>query len=632
MRAATLILLLLAAVASWCAYRWVVAGANLAVPPEVGKPLVRFKLEEVSEIQLRRGGENAIINPIRKVWYLTNPTTDRLDPNAALALFFGLNGLELCRVLPEDQWKDHPLEFYGLGHEAVRVRLLDKQKKTLHDFRLGHLTPWKKGDNSTMYVQWKNGPNPDDILVVAGNLRVLLDRPFDMLRARQALYLPNPPVRVLVMQGESRLEMARQDPSAPWRLLRPIEDRADPAAIEAFLRALSETEATSLTPWEETPFPEQDSIRLAVAMQPADADEAARALEEYSHVSAREQINYRPSPGLLQASFRRTTGRNGNPELVVRFNDRPHDLHIPTKVLDVLTASPARFRARNLCDLDPNKLNGIEIQVPGSISEAVQLESREDGWFVGERGTWTRADAPRLRALLDGFNAVPVLSFPNDGLTQAKGFGLESPVLVAAFAGKDHRVRKLRLGRLEGKTYGWFEDTPSVYELPEAVLATLPASPAAWRSRAFFDFAAADIRQIVLSRPQHPEVALRYNVEENSWTALAGDADRTADLDRIAAANLTAALERLHADRWLAEGTGPAQAALSRPSLTIRFTVVPMATEGGPAEPRRFKLDFAPTAEQSTSYFGRLNDEPDVFLVKDKTVESLAAELFPGAP
>jgi len=630
MRAATTILLLLATVASWGAYRWVMADGRTRPPPANGKPIIRFDINEVSEIQLRRGGEAINLNPTNKVWYLTHPLSDRLDPTAALALYFGLNGLELYRTLPAAQWKnEHEAEHYGLGREAVKVRLLDQGKKTLHEIRLGHLTPWRKGGNPTLYVQWRDGPNPEDILVVAGNLRTLLDRPFDMLRARQALYLPSPPMRISLQQGESRVELARAGPDAPWRMLKPLDDRADPGAIEAFLRSLSELEASSLTPWEEAPFPEQDAIRLAIAMQPPDPGEARRALAAYERISARDPITYQPAPSLLQAVFRPAPGRNATPEVVARFNDRPHDLHLPLKTLDLLVPDAARFRARTLADLAPGNLARIEVQDPSSVGEAVQLESKADEWFVFLRGNWVKADAARLRFLVTRFNQIPVLAYPTDILTRPEGYGLAAPRLQAAFAFRDGHVRRLRLGQADGKTFAWFEDRSTVCEVPEAALAALPVSPAAWRSRTLLDFAAADVRQVVVSRPGQADVALRYNPEENLWTALQGSKDRSADLDRVAAANLTNALEHLRAQRWLSAGLGPAQSAMAQPDLVLRFSVVPTSVDGTAGEVRRYKLDLARTGEQSPSFYGRLNDEPDVFLVKEQAVEALEADLFP---
>jgi hypothetical protein len=633
MRLSTTILLLTAALAAWGVWHWVRAADEGRQVPAVGQPLVRFATDEVSEIQLRRAGEAANLNPIRKTWYLTQPIFDRMDPAAALALYFGLNGLQLRQSIPAAEWRaaGHDLETYGLGREAVRVRLLGRDKATLHDFRLGHLTPWKSGSDNTMYVQWKDGGAPDDILVVAGNLRLLLDRPFDLLRAREALHLPRPPLRLLLLAGNQRLELARAGAGAPWRITRPLADRADGAAVEDFLKKLSAAEALSLSPRDETVFPADEAVRLAVLMETNGA-EAEVAAADYAALAAGSPMPFRPSPDLLVGAFSVPAAPPGEPPppLLARFNDRPFDLHLPRGLLDLLVPDPLPFRARTLADLDPQHLARIVIRANDALREPVVLERQADGWKVLLRGGWARADAGRVRQAIQALNSTPVLGFPTDSLVDPAPYGLAEPVLEAEFTGSGGAPQRLRLGLADGRAFAWFADRPSVYEVPPGSQAPLPANPGAWRSRLLLDFAAADLRQLAVAPAAAPETVLRYNPEENLWTAVVGGENLTDRLDPVAAANFAAVLERLRAARWLAEGIAPALTRLAQPDLVLRLTIEARLDESFDTELRRYRLSFARANDGSPYSYGRINEEPDVFLVKTALVEAIGSDFFPA--
>ena len=607
MRASTTIFLLILLAAAWAAWKWI-AAADATRPPPLGKPLVSFAAGEVSEIQLRRTEASANLNPVNGVWHFTSPLFDRVDPNAALAIYLGLNGLVLHEIIPEREWRgaDRQIEEFGLGRKAVRARLLTGEKSTMHDFRIGDVAPWLKDGEPTMYFQWKNGPVPDDILVVGGNLRALLDRPFDALRARQALYLPRPPLAISLSLGQESLDLAREAKDKPWMILRPVAERANGAAVDALLKKLSELEATALLPRSPLPFSASESARLAITMaKPAKDDTGDNTIEA---------LIQPPGPNEV--------------DVISRWSDRRYDLRLPARALAIIKPDLKQFRSRNLGDYIFENTLELLVRHPGEAGEPVVLRLEREGWQLFLRDRWVPADPGRIQMGIDMLAACPLIGYPTDSLTDPAAYGLDQPMLQVALRGKDGATDRITFGKMSAKTYARRDDALSVYEIPEAVPGFFPTHPASWRSRQLFGFSAIDVRQIALQLAGQESLTLRYNAEENLWLAARGEKDLSADIDPAAAANLATTLERLMATRWLASGTGEALAALAKPTSTLGLAVDTLNDDGSPGPIARILLEFVPAAPGSPYFFGRFAGEPDVFLIPQSTLKDLATGLF----
>lgn len=610
MRASTTIILVLLLAAGWAAWKWI-ATADTTRPPPLGKPLVGFAPGDVSGIQLRRTEASANLSPIHGVWHFTAPLFDRVDPNAALAIYLGLNGLVLHDIIPEREWRknDRQVEEFGLGRKAVRVRLLSREKSTLHDFRLGDVTPWLKDGDPTMYIQWKNGPVPDDILIVGGNLRALLDRPFDALRARQALYLPRPPLAISLGMGQETLELARATKDKPWMIVRPLQERANGAAVDTLLKKLSELEATALLPQAPLPSTDEDAARIAITM----AKPATTAQDDTSDTIA--AVFHPPKPGAA--------------DLISRWSDRTYDLRLPAGARALIKPDLQQFRSRSLGDYIFENTIELLVRNPGEAGAQVVMKLESDGWQVFSRDHWLAADPGRIQLGIDMLAACPLLGYPTDSLMNPADYGLDQPVLQLALRGKGGSTDRITIGKMAGKTYARCDDKLSVYEIPEAIPGFFPTHPASWRSRQLFRFSSIDVRQIALNLAGQAAIALRYNADENLWLATLDDKDASANIDPAAAANLSATLERLTVTRWLAGGTGEALTALAKPASTLGLTIDTLAEDGSPGPPARLRLEFAPVAPGSPYCFGRFAGEPDVFLIPQTVLNDLAAGLFP---
>lgn len=620
MRFPTTIVLLVCLAAGWFAWRWIEEADAIRLPP-VGQPLVRFEVADLHEIQLRRTEASANLNPLDGVWHLTSPLVDRVDPTAALAIYLGLNGLVLQEIIPQREWRDadRKLEDFGLGRKAVRLRLLGQDKQTLHDFRVGDVTPWLKNGEPTMYVQWKTGPLPDDVLVVGGNLRALLDRPFDALRARQPLHLPHPPLSISLRKGEQWLELERDTPRSPWRITKPVAERAETAAVEALLRALSTMEAVALVPRAAAITGESMAAKLSIVMEGAPPSPSLADGADIPFVRGNRRVD---------AVFQ--SPQPGEKEILSRWSDRRFDLRLPSAVLDLLQPDMTRYRSRSLASFDPLKVTELLLRDNSGANLPVVLRFEQGQWLVYLRDAWWPAEKSRVQRALEAIAACPILAYPTDSLSKPEDYGLDMPIRQVGLREGEEPAKKFSFGRKDGTLYARADDALSVYQVPDSVIGFLPDLPSAWRSRQLFDFSSVDIRQITLHRPGQPELSLRYEPEENFWLATEDEKDATARLDPGAAANLAGTLERWSADRWLSDGASTALAALREPTAWLGISVETFLDDGSPGPLKRIRLEFAPGPEGSKILYGRFTGEPDVFVINAEALANLGSDLFPA--
>ena len=350
------------------------------------------------------------------------------------------------------------------------------------------------------------------------------------------------------------------------------------------------------------------------------------------HPAPGTPVSRQSGTGRIDVVFHTLPATNGAATIVSRWSDRSFDLVIPASTLNLLAPAPNRFRAVTLADLDVASITSIVIRDPASTGEPAALQHAPHGWEVFLRDQWLPADPLKIEKAIAAISTCPIQDFPTDSLNNPAAFGLDQPALQLALQDQSGQRHLLDLARAHGKFHAHFAGSSSVYQIADAILTFLPPRAAAWRSRQLFAFSTIDIRQIVLTSPVHPEIALRYNPNQNLWVAMENGANRTNALDTALAANLAANLERLTAARWLSESTGEAAAALANPTHQIQITTATVLDDGSPGPNRKSILSLAPATQGSPFLYGKFNGEPNVFLIKRELVDSLAENLFaPGA-
>ncbi|WP_338265063.1 DUF4340 domain-containing protein [Corallococcus caeni] len=224
-----------------------------------------------------------------------------------------------------------------------------------------------------------------------------------------------------------------------WRLVSPVEAKADPYAVEALVQQLTSAK-----------------FKATVNASPSDADLKKYGLTSPAFtVTARAYLPDANGEGAEDPSRQRTVtlaGGDENPfdgSVYVRREGDATVYAADGAVRYSLDKGPFELRAKEfLGPLDLATLQSIEITAK---DHAYVLTREADGksWRM-EKPEQTRANAGRLSDLLKELAGQQALSFPQDTAATRKALGLDTPVVDARFvpaSGEPIRVRLAQVTR-----------------------------------------------------------------------------------------------------------------------------------------------------------------------------------------
>lgn len=222
-----------------------------------------------------------------------------------------------------------------------------------------------------------------------------------------------------------------------WRIVSPVDAKADPYAVEALVQQLTSAK-----------------FKSTVNASPTDADLKKYGLTSPSFtVTAKAYLPDANGEGAEDASRQRTVtlaGGDENPfdgSVYVRREGDSTVYAADGAVRYSLDKGPFELRAKEfLGPLDLASLQSIEVTAK---DHAYVLTREADGksWRM-EKPEPTRANAGRLSDLLKSFTAQQALSFPQDTAASRKALGLDSPVVDARFVPASGEPIRVRLGQV----------------------------------------------------------------------------------------------------------------------------------------------------------------------------------------
>lgn len=235
-----------------------------------------------------------------------------------------------------------------------------------------------------------------------------------------------------------------------WRLVAPVEAKADPYAVEALVQQLTSAK-----------------FKATVNASPSDADLRKYGLASPAFtVTARAYLPDSNGEGADTPARQRTVtlaGGDENPfdgSVYVRREGDATVYAADGAVRYSLDKGPFELRAKEfLGPLDVASLQSIEVTAK---NHAYVLTREADGrsWRM-DTPEKTRANVGHVAELLKDFAGQQALSFPEDTAAQRKALGLDTPVVDARFvpsSGEPIRVRMAQVTR---------EGAPRVHALRE---------------------------------------------------------------------------------------------------------------------------------------------------------------------
>jgi len=372
-------------------------------------------------------------------WVLTAPVETEADDNAATAIATTLAALEIRRVVEEDAADLAP---FGLADPPVSATFATPGGEPL-TLSVGDETP----TGGEHYAAVGNR-----VILVADFVESTLNRTTFELRDRSILEFTGPDVTgFAVEQVDDTLRFAKAD--SQWRVVEPLEARADFGLVEAMVGRLGSGEMVAI---------ESESA--------ADDALGSFGLDE-PRLSAMVEVGGESHTLLVG---------DENPETTVYARDAARDLvfTIDAALADDLARGSETYREKDLFDFRPFNATALTVlrddrTIRFEKGPAAESQAAEEEAAAGEE-VWRRIEPepadierPEMDGLLRALSDLRADSFVED----RQGTGLDTPLAtVIATFGDDGEEERVLIGRLGDATYGLHGDEPGAAVLdPDAV-------------------------------------------------------------------------------------------------------------------------------------------------------------------
>ncbi len=622
-----------------------------------GKALLRLTPEKIGRMVIKRPGGETVLAQRDGFWFLESPVADRADPETMGALLDLLSHLTVLDQIPMDEVGSRPElapEALGLtGDQVIRVELEPAPdgdgKKPDGDTQvvlIGNPAPL----TNSLYTRIPDSEEHQDIYVVDGNPRKYLDDPVRTLRDRHLFLAPPEEIEeITVKTPRGDIVMTREvgPDTTDWRLLQPLEARADLERVDGLLAALAAMRVEKVVESGDLPGPPPNPV-----------PDGAIVLQLRRH-GIEDLLTVFLNPAREMESADETAAGQSLPLIEARVSDRPAVFQLRSDLLQLLPDSPNAFRDPHLAVIPPLSVFGIAIESRGN--PPVILKTARSGsvvtWFSERNGVEERANTRQIMELLEAINQEEVIDFAADSDTDLAAFNLASPAVRIAFshyerqpdlapdgapaggAGLPGISRKtLQLGYREigenglggHQLFANFLGEPHVYEISPGFSEKVPTHPLKWKDLRILSFTPISLRKITRQRAGE-ELELIYEWRTDEWDATLGGVDATNRVNQEHAAKLRDTLGSLSANRWLTPSPQAFQ-ALETPGAIIFVTIETVDRATGGKKEVTHELRFAKATEaldeSKDSYYGRIDSSPDIFQVDYETLRDLAAPVL----
>lgn len=585
-----------------------------APPTELGERIYPdFKPDNVARICLRAGEAEAVFEKTQSGWVATTPWVDRMDYRATLAILTLAN-----TTLAVDRIEREKLDpaAAGLAVGNTEINFQDASGESLAHFRLGRRTPWlhlTEGEDTqsipTTYLLPLESGRKSHVYAATGDLSPLFKDGFRKLRDHRPLqFNPLGLGKIRILTGEGELTLGRAAPSAPWRIIKPLDLATDPATVKALLEGLFELQATKIAERSDLTLPSVTAsapggqialshfgseVETVLEILPADTPEAR---EVFATVSDRPETVF-TLPLKAEAE-------------IVSIADLPltvNDLRDPT-----------------LTNLNIASIRGIAIETATTPTILISREPPAP-WTATIGGKEQTANEQRLFDLLLAVTDTRALSFETDAAPDdLSPWGLDRPILTLVFLAENNQTLSISFGLdKRGGLFAKRKSSPVVMRLDNSFLTKIAVNAHDWRHARLWSFYKVDLTKLSLMQGEELPLELFYEDSDTSWKATRAGKDITADLDPARANFILTMLETLTVARWLAPGDEAAAIALAKPSLTFTTTENTVDDFGDISGAKIRTLILAPDPATNVVY-GKLSSDPSPFTLDANTFQKLS--------
>lgn len=589
-----------------------------APPVELGERIYPdFQPENVVRISLRSGETHAVFVKTPRGWVATAPWEDHMDYRAALAILSLANTTVAVDRVERDKLDPAAA---GLAVGNTEINYQDASGETLAYFRLGRRTPWlhlaESGNPQsapetipTTYLLPLESGRKSHVYAATGDLSPLFKDGFRRLREHRPLqFNPLALAKIRLRTSEGELTLGRNDPSAPWRITKPLDLATDPATVKTLLEGLFQLQATTIADRSDVTLP-------STAASPLNSQIAL------SHFGVEGETVLEILPAETPEAR----------ETLATVSDRPQTIFtLPLKAeaeivsLADLPLTVNDLRDPTLTNLNIASIRGIAIETATTPTILISREPPAP-WTSTIAGKQQTANEQRLFDLLMAVTGTRALSFETDAAPEdLSPWGLNRPILTLVFLAENNQTLSISFGMdKRGGLFAKRKTSPTIMRIDRSFLDKIAVNAHDWRHARLWSFYKVDLTSLVRTQGGLPPLELSYNDLAESWKAVCSGKDVTADLDPARANYILTTLENLTVARWLTPADEAAAKALSKPALTFTATENTVDDFGDISGAKTRTLTLAPDPATNLIY-GKLSSDPSPFTLDAETFLKLS--------
>jgi hypothetical protein len=552
-----------------------------------------FDAKAIDSIKINSSDKPIELRLKDNTWEVTSPMKDRANPELVQKLLEGMAQLEWIDSFKRKDLERDDYRRTGMA-TAIEVRLLS-DSKTVAQCRIGG-----KGVLEDSVYVGVGDEKDDHIHLARTSLDALIQKSPDDWRDEKLVRLKAADIRRFSLSaGNGAIEFTREA-GQPWQLVKPLQTRASDERVNAVIAAILNLKIS----------PGKDAVPPSTS---ARSQPPMKIKIEAAGEAAPVELTLDSSPDPAD-------------KVRAEVSQRPGDFFVSSKTQDLWKLQPNHLRDQHLASIKPEVVTKLRLR---SLQYGeVVLNKEAETWMLTRFGKKEAANQERIQHLFDKLNVEQIREFTSDAASNLEPYGLKQPFLEIEWEQSSKPV-KLYFGSVgtEGAIYARYEGEPFIYRVNPLLFSAIPPDTTKWRGLKIINASLFSARRIIIAAGALPSMQLLYQPDEASWKATVADKDVTESLDKAKANKLLEQLVSFTATEWSSDRSA-AYEALKNPSLTVQLLLKDPAKPDSELKP--LTLIFAPTApgRDTGVYHGRLEGEPDTFLISRDQYRELLTPLL----
>ncbi len=431
MKRSTIILLLIALIAGVAVYYLEIKpGKPRDEEPDKTKAAFTIKREEITGLNLTRGGQTINFEVQNGKWMIKQPVNAIADESALNSLVGDLVGTQIQRELTASA---NEVKSYGLAEPAIKLEVKLKDGKT-HRVEIGT----KDVIGYSAYARIDGAQN---VALIGSSLLTSSDKSLNDFRDRSILGATQYELGAAKFTNENgAFELVKQE--SEWAIKSPVEEPAEESEVNSLISEIASAKASEIV--SET------------------ADDPAKYGLDKPKLTFTAQLT---TGGERVVSL----GSKIDDKYYARTSDRPQIYKVESSLFDKLNTKLSVLRSRTILKFERDQLARVQIRNPNLT--LVAEKNGEGKWLVKQPADKKDKEASTFK-LFDPLEtkASELIDKPSAAIAAR----LAKPAVEIRLTDKEGKTTTIKVSSADGENvYVRVDARPTVYKVAKSMLESL---------------------------------------------------------------------------------------------------------------------------------------------------------------